>query len=47
MLFRSVILGDDEMKEGAVQVKSLRKENVQLTIKFDDLVAFLLEQKYE
>jgi histidyl-tRNA synthetase len=43
----AVILGDDEMKEGAVQVKSLRKENVQLTINFDDLVAFLLEQKYE
>ncbi|CAM8364719.1 HisS Histidyl-tRNA synthetase [Candidatus Methylopumilus universalis] len=40
----AVILGDDEMKEGVAQVKSLRVENVQSTIKFDDLPAFLLKQ---
>jgi histidyl-tRNA synthetase len=40
----AVILGDDEMKESAAQVKSLRVENVQSTIKFDDLPAFFLKQ---
>jgi histidyl-tRNA synthetase len=39
-----VILGDDEMKEGVAQVKSLREENVQSTMKFDDLVAFFLKK---
>jgi histidyl-tRNA synthetase len=41
----AVILGDDEMTQGVVQVKSLRKENVQSTLKFDDLIAFLLKQE--
>ena len=40
----AVILGDDEMKEGVAQVKSLRFENVQTTIKLDELAAFLLKQ---
>ena len=40
----AVILGDDEMKEGVAQVKSLRVENVQTTIKLDELAAFLLKQ---
>ena len=40
----AVILGDDEMKEGVAQVKSLRVENVQSTIKFDDLPAFFLKK---
>jgi len=40
----AVILGDDEMKEGVAQVKSLRVENVQSIIKFDDLPAFFLKQ---
>jgi histidyl-tRNA synthetase len=40
----AVILGDDEMKESAAQVKSLRVENVQTTIKFDDLPAFFLKK---
>ena len=40
----AVILGDDEMKEGVAQVKSLRVENVQTTIKFDDLAPFFLKQ---
>ena len=40
----AVILGDDEMKEGVAQVKSLRVENVQATIKLDELAAFLLKQ---
>jgi histidyl-tRNA synthetase len=40
----ALILGDDEMKESAAQVKSLRVENVQSTIKFDDLPAFFLKQ---
>jgi len=40
----AVILGDDEMKEGEVQVKSLRVENVQTKIKFDDLATFFLKQ---
>jgi histidyl-tRNA synthetase len=40
----AVILGDDEMKEGAAQVKSLRVDNVQLKIKFDDLATFFLKQ---
>jgi histidyl-tRNA synthetase len=39
----AVILGDDEIKEGEAQVKSLRVENVQTTIKFDELVAFFLK----
>jgi len=40
----AVILGDDEMKEGVAQVKSLRVENEQTTIKFDDLAQFFLKQ---
>ena len=40
----AVILGDDEMKEGVAQVKSLRAENVQAKIKFDDLATFFLKQ---
>ena len=40
----AVILGDDEMKEGVAQVKSLRIENIQTKIKFDDLATFLLKQ---
>jgi len=40
----AVILGDDEMKERVAQVKSLRIENVQTTIKFDDLATFFLKQ---
>ena len=40
----AVIVGDDEMKESAAQVKSLRVENVQSTIKFDDLPAFFLKK---
>jgi len=40
----AVILGEDEMKEGVAQVKSLRVENVQSIIKFDDLPAFFLKQ---
>jgi histidyl-tRNA synthetase len=40
----AVILGDDEMKEGVAQVKSLRFENVQTTIKLDELAAFFLKQ---
>ena len=39
----AVILGEDEMKENVAQVKSLREENVQSTIKFDDLAAFFLK----
>ena len=41
----AVILGDDEMKENVAQVKSLREENVQSTIKFDDLAAFFLKKQ--
>ena len=40
-----VILGDDEMKEGVAQIKSLREENVQSTVKFDDLAAFFLKKQ--
>ncbi|CAM8353611.1 histidine--tRNA ligase [Candidatus Methylopumilus planktonicus] len=40
----AVILGDDEMKEGVAQVKSLRVENVQSKIPLDELAAFLLKQ---
>ena len=40
----AVILGDDEMKEGVAQVKSLRVENVQATIKFDQLAEFFLKK---
>ena len=40
----AVILGDDEIKEGVAQVKSLRVENVQTKIKLDELAAFLLKQ---
>ena len=41
----AVILGEDEMKENVVQVKSLREENVQSTIKFDDLAVFFLKKQ--
>ncbi len=40
----AVILGDDEMKEGVAQVKSLRVENVQSKIPIDELAQFLLKQ---
>jgi histidyl-tRNA synthetase len=40
----AVILGDDEMKEGVAQVKSLRVENVQSKIPLDELALFLLKQ---
>jgi histidyl-tRNA synthetase len=40
----AVILGDDEMKEGVAQVKSLRAGNVQSKIPLDELAAFLLKQ---
>jgi histidyl-tRNA synthetase len=40
----AVILGDDEMKEGVAQVKSLRVENVQSKIPLVDLPLFLLKQ---
>jgi len=40
----AVILGDDEMKAGVAQVKSLRVENVQSTVEFDDLPAFFLKK---
>ena len=40
----AVILGDDEMKEGVAQVKSLRVENVQSKIPLTELAAFLLKQ---
>ncbi len=41
----AVILSDDEIKENVAQVKSLREENVQSTIKFDDLAAFFLKKQ--
>ena len=40
----AVILGDDEMKEGVVQVKSLRVENQQSKMPLDELAGFLLKQ---
>jgi histidyl-tRNA synthetase len=40
----AVILGDDEMKEGVAQVKSLRIENQQSRILLDELALFLLKQ---
>jgi histidyl-tRNA synthetase len=40
----AVILGDDEMKEGVAQVKSLRVENQQSKMPLDELAAFLLKQ---
>jgi histidyl-tRNA synthetase len=40
----AVILGEDEMKEGLAQVKSLRVENVQAKIKFDELASFFLKK---
>jgi histidyl-tRNA synthetase len=40
----AVILGDDEMKEGVAQVKSLRAENVQSKIPLAELAEFLLKQ---
>jgi histidyl-tRNA synthetase len=40
----AAIIGDDEMKEGIAQVKSLRVENVQSKIPLDELAAFLLKQ---
>jgi histidyl-tRNA synthetase len=40
----AVILGDDEMKEGVAQIKSLRVENVQSKIPLDELALFLLKQ---
>jgi histidyl-tRNA synthetase len=40
----AVILGEDEMKEGMAQVKSLRIENQQSKMPLDELAAFLLKQ---
>jgi len=40
----AVILGEDEMKESVAQVKSLREENMQSTVKFDELAAFFLKK---
>jgi histidyl-tRNA synthetase len=40
----AVILGDDEMKEGVAQVKSLRVENQQSKIPLNELAQFLLKQ---
>jgi len=40
----AVILGDDEMKEGVAQVKSLRADNQQSKISLDELAQFLLKQ---
>jgi histidyl-tRNA synthetase len=40
----ALILGDDEMKEGVAQVKSLRVENQQSKIPLDELAQFLLKQ---
>ena len=40
----AVILGDDEIKEGVAQVKSLRIENVQSKIPLNELALFLLKQ---
>ena len=40
----AVILGDDEMKEGVAQVKSLRVENQQSKIPLAELAQFLLKQ---
>ena len=40
----AVILGDDEMKDGVAQVKSLRVENVQSKIPLNELALFLLKQ---
>jgi len=40
----AVILGEDEMKEGVAQVKSLRVENVQSKMPLDELAQFLLKQ---
>jgi histidyl-tRNA synthetase len=40
----AVILGDDEMKEGMAQVKSLRVENQQSKMPFDELAQFFLKQ---
>ena len=39
----AVILGDDEMKEGVAQVKSLRVENQQSKMPFDELAQFLFK----
>ena len=41
----AVIIGDDEMKANVAQVKSLRVDNVQSTIKLDELAAFLLKSQ--
>jgi histidyl-tRNA synthetase len=40
----AVILGDDEMKEGVAQVKSLRVENQQSKMPLAELAQFLLKQ---
>ena len=40
----AVILGEDEMKEGVAQVKSLRVENQQSEMPLDELAQFLLKQ---
>ena len=40
----AVILGDEEMKEGVAQVKSLRVENQQSKMPLDELALFLLKQ---
>jgi len=40
----AVILGDDEMKEGVAQVKSLREDNMQSKIPLDELASFILKK---
>ena len=40
----AVILGEDEMKEGVAQIKSLRVENQQSKMPLDELAAFFLKQ---
>jgi histidyl-tRNA synthetase len=40
----AVIIGDDEMKEGVAQVKSLRVENQQSKMPLDELAQFFLKQ---
>jgi len=41
----AVIIGDNEMQEGVAQIKSMRKENVQVVMKFDEIAEFILKQR--
>ena len=40
----AVILGEDEIKQGIAQVKSMRHENIQSAVKLEDLAAFILKK---